>query len=237
MKNSKGKGSSVWKNFGWLREKESSSVPRSKAGEESAKQAASGMETPRAPEDSPRKEGLLKKFQKHMAAAAFAESGEHVSAQEILEPVRRPKAVLLVIEGTAPDLSAFAYAMNLCARTSAQLDILRVIEGPQEEPGSGSAEDRIAKEKQQIADLEDRLRQTGVQHRITVIPGDTNQEVLNYTQNHRDISTVILDSQAGREAPGKAKKQTQLVRKIAQYLSVPVVTVLPRQPANAVTGH
>jgi hypothetical protein len=141
--------------------------------------------------------------------------------------------VLLVMDGTTPDPTAFAYALNLCKRTNAQLDILGVIECRREEVDSPSSRERIFHDRQQLSGLEDRLREKGILHRISVVPGDTNEEILNYTKDHRDIATVILDAPAGREASGKAKKKTRLVRRIAQYLSVPVVTVLPRQPAAA----
>jgi len=177
-------------------------------------------------------EKLVAKFQRHMAAATFAESGEHKSAQEMLEPLRNPKTVLLVVYSTVPDAAALGYALNLCKRTNAHLEILCVSESPQEETGFNSDEKKVDREKEQCAELVDHLSKADVPYTITVNPGNTNQEVINCLKDHRDVSTVILDSQTGSDAPTTATRRTRLVRKIAQYLSVPVVTVLPRQPES-----
>jgi hypothetical protein len=184
MKDGKRKASYVWKNLGWRRELEPYSDAGVPASDDSA-QATNTTETQPATEDKPHKEGLFAKFQKHMAAAAFAELGEYESAHEILEPERSPRSVLLVMDGTTPDPTAFTYAQNLCKRTNAQLDILRVIDCPSEEVGSRSVDERIAHETQQVAGLGDRLRERGIPHKITLAPGDTNEEILNYTKSQR----------------------------------------------------
>jgi len=178
-------------------------------------------------------EKLVAKFQRHMAAATFAESGEHKSAQEMLEPLRSPKTVLLVVYRTAPDSAALGYALNLCQRTDAHLEILYVSESPQEEIGSASDDNTSAWENEQFSRLKDILSKAEIPYTITTNPGNTSQEVLNYLRDHREISTVILDSHTGSEAPMRTKRRTRLMRKIAQYLSVPVVTVLPREQESA----
>lgn len=222
MKSKKRGVSGVLNSLGWTRKDNSSTETRADASAESHATAAQ-----EAQPSSPRKESLFAKFQKYMAAAAFAELGEHAVAQEMVDPGRGAKRVLLVIDGNAPALEAFTYALNLSRRTDSGLDILQVIER------SGSGDEAIGNEQllidtQDVAGLRARLREAGIPHSIVIRQGDTNEAVLNYTREHGVISALVLDSASDGEASGRTRRCSQLVRRISRYLAVPIVTVMPR---------
>ena len=61
------------------------------------------------------------RFDELMSAIAFAESGEHEEARNVLKG--RDK-VLLAVSDVSFDPNVFSYALNICKRTSAGLDIL-----------------------------------------------------------------------------------------------------------------
>ena len=63
-----------------------------------------------------------------LAAVAFAEVGEFETAQEMLRSTKRLQTVLLVIEGETPDEDTFSYAVRLCQRMEAEIDILQIID-------------------------------------------------------------------------------------------------------------
>lgn len=71
---------------------------------------------------------FLKTFQDSMAAAAFAEAGEFEAALSFLEPLKGvlKKKVLLTIDGEEIHPNLIQYAINLCKRIGAGLEILHV---------------------------------------------------------------------------------------------------------------
>ena len=77
---------------------------------------------------------FFKKFEADMASAAFAEEGEFDTARAIsLEGKNSGKKVLLGAEGTGVDHKAYRYALNLCRRVGADLEVLQVEPGRIEE--------------------------------------------------------------------------------------------------------
>src|SRR4030067_638984 len=68
---------------------------------------------------------LLKKLETMYAAVAFAEAGEHETARQTLKEQRK---ILLALRGEKSDVDAFRYALNMCKRIDAELEILYVSE-------------------------------------------------------------------------------------------------------------
>ena len=72
-------------------------------------------------------ESLKQRLEDHLAAVAFAEAGEFETAVEMLPRSRKRDRVLLAIEGEVPTPSTFDYALSLCKRIDADMDILQMI--------------------------------------------------------------------------------------------------------------
>ena len=181
----------------------------------------------------PQKEGLLEKLQRHMVAAAYAEAGELESAQEVMSTARSLRTVLLVVEGSVPDPATFTYAVNLCKRTNAQLDILQVIEKSYTNGDYSDLSQLLAEGSHHIMGLVRKLEESRVNFKVTVKLGDINEKLTNYTKRRKDVSTVVLDSAKARADSSDNGAWARVLENIAHQLSVPLVTVVPR---NAVTA-
>jgi hypothetical protein len=177
--------------------------------------------------------GLLEKIEQHMAAAVYAEAGQFESAQEFLASSRSPKTVLLVIEGAVPDQATFAYALNLSKRTKGELDILQVIEKSNTKNDYEYLSQAIAEGSQNIVRLVRELEEAEVPFKVTIRLGDLNQKLFNYARRHKDVSMVILDSVHVRASSDERNGWAGLVENIARQLSIPLITVAPREPVGA----
>ena len=183
----------------------------------------------------PLKEGFLEKLQRHMVAAAYAEAGELESAQEVMSTARSLKTVLLVVEGSVPDPATFTYAVNLCKRTNSQLDILQVIEKSDAEGDYSDLSQSFAEGSHRIIGLVRKLEESKVPFKVTVRFGDVNENLRNYTKRRKDVSTVVLDSAKARADSSDNGAWARVLENIAHQLSVPLVTVVPRNAATAPT--
>ncbi len=183
----------------------------------------------------PQKEGLLEKLQRHMVAAAYAEADELESAREFMSTTRSLKTVLLVVEGAVPDSATFTYAVNLCKRTNSHLDILQVIEKSDAEADFSDLSQSLAEGSHHIIGLARKLEESRVPFKVTVRFGDVNEKLENYTRRHKDVSTVVLDSAKARADSSDNGAWARVLENIAHQLSVPLVTVVPRNAATAPT--
>lgn len=171
------------------------------------------------------KETLRQKLQKHMAAIAYAEAGEFNAATELLEPSSKTRTVLLVIEGAMPDPAAFTYALKLCKRTKAELDILQVIESGNEHDYE-SLSQKMTEGSQNIVAMVRKLEEDEVPFKVTIRLGDVNQKLFNYARRHKDVGMVVFDSPKAKQASQENKGWSRLVDEISRQLSIPLVTVL-----------
>lgn len=183
----------------------------------------------------PQKEGLLEKLQRHMVAAAYAEAGELESAQEVMSTARSLKTVLLVVEGAVPDPATFTYAVNLCKRTNSQLDILQVIEQSDAEGDYSDLSQLLTEGSHHVIGLVRKLEESKVSFKVTVKLGDVNEKLRNCTKRRNDVSTVVLDSAKARADSSDNGAWARVLENIAHQLSVPLVTVVPRNAATAPT--
>ncbi|HMK36410.1 MAG TPA: hypothetical protein VK463_15155 [Desulfomonilaceae bacterium] len=176
-----------------------------------------------------KKDTLRQRLQKHMAAIAYAEAGEFETAEELTEPSSRTKTVLLVIEGETPDPAAFNYALKLCKRTNAELDILQVIASGDEHDYE-SLSQKMTEGTRNIVAMVKLLEQDDVLFKVTIRLGDVNQKLFNYAKRHKDVGMVVFDSPKAREGSQAYKRWSRLVEEISRQLSIPLVTVVESTP-------
>ncbi len=121
---------------------------------------------------------MMSKIERAMTAITFAESGEFDTAREI---INRNRKVLLGI--TNADVKALCYAVNICNRVDADLDILFVY-----------GTDRVVPETDVLNFIKSELKSEDINYTITQKIGSLKQELIDYTINRREIIFVVVGS-------------------------------------------
>jgi len=163
------------------------------------------------------------------------------------------KKVLLSIDGMTPDQKAFHYAVALCKRIKAELNIFQIIrpryyrnymkkirknallakkvmEGAMvaatfaEAGEHETALDMMAEASKQIDHLLQESEKAGVHCRFSIKSGDPEKEIVEYVNDHRDVILTIYDAFDVNGTVDISEKKNTLA-KIKRKLSVPLVTV------------
>jgi hypothetical protein len=163
------------------------------------------------------------------------------------------KKILLAIEGVAPDRSTFSYAVALCKRMRAGLEILQIL-SPQtyrsylEKVKRGARHAKNAFENAMVAvtfaeagqhDIVEQMRiqardnldrliprpeREGLEYHLTLKPGNPDDEILRYVYDHRDVILTIYDAAGIRdEQECRSDKKRSEIQAIAQKLPTPLV--------------
>ena len=161
------------------------------------------------------------------------------------------KQVLLAIDGNIPTDSVFQYAVDLCGRIQAQLNILQFIkkEGlnrclsstkkkvgrlgkllENSFAGIAFAEEGVAHMAGEfLPDVSDSLRElikrghAEISLEVTVSSGKPEKELSNYIDDHQDIVLTIFDP--SRDQPMEAGNSLLTIDTMKKNLSVPLVVV------------
>jgi len=147
---------------------------------------------------------LMKKFEDAMAAVAFAEAGEFETARETL---REQRKILLALTGERSDINAFRYALNMCKRIGAELEILYI---------SDLSEDLLNQ-------FQAELKKEKIVYRLIQRNGCIKEEILTYTGRKREILFVVVESSDGLNI--KCKKADKIIAKPWDNLKCPLVVV------------
>ena len=136
------------------------------------------------------------KFQKAMAAAAFAEVGEFETARQLAGKNKNAhKKVLVVLEGDDLSMRILNYALDLCKRLGGQLEILHK-QGP---------------EKMDITKTEvwqEFAEKTEDVFCLSLKPGESLDDTLiEYGKTRRDILCVVLRIDLMEKRPDKKKNE------------------------------
>jgi nucleotide-binding universal stress UspA family protein len=121
---------------------------------------------------------LAAKFEEMMTSVAFAEAGEVAGAIKIL---RERYKVLLVLTGEETDLKAAKYALNMCKRIGAGLEVLYVTENEDEMP---SLEECLKE-----------LKTKGIEYQILKCKEPMKEEIIRFTEKEKGIRFVVIDSE------------------------------------------
>jgi hypothetical protein len=185
-----------------------------------------------SPKDS-KKSGLKNRLMARLAAVAFAEAGEFETAQEMARSSKRLQTVLLVIEGETPDEDTFNYAVRLCQRMEAEIDILQIIDRNDNSNDYDLLSRRMSLGSTHIVTLLQRLERENIPFKITIRIGDVNQKLFNYAKRHKDVAVVVLDSPKMKASPKRDRAWSGLAETLSRQLSIPLVTVFDKQAMGA----
>ncbi|MGB6068440.1 MAG: hypothetical protein WBG50_26830 [Desulfomonilaceae bacterium] len=194
----------------------------------SGQSGESGSANQAAPTKS-RLQSFRERLQKQMAAIAYAEVGEFQTATELAATSEPSKTVLLVIEGESPNPAPFAYALNLCKRTNAELDVLQVIEQSREGEDYELLSHKMIEGSRNIVGLVRQLEEDDIPFKVTIRLGDASQKLFNYAKRHKDVAMVIFDSPRLRKETEKSQAWVKVLENISHQLSIPLITVLEKQ--------
>jgi hypothetical protein len=138
--------------------------------------------------------------------------------------------VLLVIEGREPAEAAFSYAMGLCKRMDAHMDILLVMR----KTGTSLDEEISAPLREslqrRLAPLVRDLELAGVPFSLIVCRGDLREKLYEFAQGHKEVKMVVYDSPKAREESAVSRGWHRMVETISRRLSIPLVVVSAKQP-------
>ena len=161
--------------------------------------------------------------------------------------------ILLAIDGIAPDSRIFNYAVALCKRMRAGLDVLQIL-GPRsckkylkkvkqsalnarsvfEDTmvavtfAEAGQHDITGQLKMQVFENIDRLipksEKDGIDYHLTLKSGNADEEIVRYVCDHRDVVLTIYDACRAQDEPERASViKRNVVRQIGQKLSTPLV--------------
>ena len=164
---------------------------------------------------------LIAKFETAMSAVAFAEEGEFDTARQMLSPGKNAhKKVLLGIDAVEVDTKILRYALNLCKRVGAKLEVLQVLRP--EELGETTKSIGLHAHQLCLSPLQNSLERMGIAYQPLLTNTSLVEELVSYIGKRRDIFCVVLEATQTEEKPSLSVKQ-RLVEEF-EKLKCPVVT-------------
>ncbi len=163
--------------------------------------------------------------------------------------------VLLAVDGIRPRQNLFQYAVQLCERIKAELDILHVInpktygmcfrkacEGASKarqyfestmmavafaEAGEhATGEALMAEAQKNLYGMLPESERSRIRPRLTISSGDPCNEIVRYVSKHRGVVLAIYDTGQDHSWERNAsKKRASLFQKIRQNLPIPLVVL------------
>lgn len=119
----------------------------------------------------------IKRIETAVMSATFGEEGETGMARELINDERR---IVLALKRDHMDKKVFRYALNLCKRIGADMDILYI--------SSSDAHDSLLEAWLSELDSE------GVNYRLEHKKGSLRQELINYTNEKKKILFAVTES-------------------------------------------
>jgi nucleotide-binding universal stress UspA family protein len=182
--------------------------------------------------DASKKESFSEKLKADFAAIAFAEAGEFDTARDMAARNGKPRTVLLAIEGERPSKMALDHALGLCKRMSAELDVLQLVENPQDLSDPNELGRRMSEASSNVVTPLKDVQKQGIPFKITLRLGDVNDKLINYVKRHKDVAIVVFDSPCAGSSDGRSRHWRKLVERFSQKLAVPLVTIAERNPLS-----
>lgn len=168
---------------------------------------------------------LIKSLEDTMTSTAFAEAGEPVTAYKIYHQGRNArKKVLLGTDSQELDINTIGYALTLCQRVEAGLEILHVIPNGKAPAG---ASDTYASPRQ----LQTLLGEIGIDYRPVESRESFQSELIDHVSGRNNILCVVVGSGSRSQEKDKLKKKMTALAKAFGKMNCPLVVY--EQPAVA----
>lgn len=147
-----------------------------------------------------------KKIENLMSAITFAEVGEFETAKGFLQEDRR---VLFATKDGQEDKQAFTYAVNICKRIGANLDILFVSSKMTLTP--------------LIEGFIKELKKEGISHSVSQKEGCLKNQIVDYTNEKKGILFVVVES--SKNLDSNCRRNGINFSQALKKLSCPLVVV------------
>ena len=162
--------------------------------------------------------------------------------------------VLLAIDGITPDKKAFNYALELCTRIKADLDVLHIVrsrnmngflekainrakcaklffEGTMmattfAEAGEHETADNLMNQAlKNINKLLPESEKAGISCHLTMKSGNPNEEIVRFVKDHKNVVVAIYDPSDKKKQNASDPKIKKMIRSITDALPIPLVMV------------
>jgi len=162
--------------------------------------------------------------------------------------------VLLAIDGITPDKKAFNYAVELCSRIKAELNVLQIIRSQNANNFFDKAISRAKHAKlffegtmvaatfaeagehetaanlmnQALANINKLLpesEKSGISCHLTMKSGNPSEEIVRFLQEHKDVVIAVYDPTIEKEQNTSERKIKKLIQSITDALPIPLVMV------------
>jgi nucleotide-binding universal stress UspA family protein len=162
--------------------------------------------------------------------------------------------VLLAIDGITPDKKAFNYAIELCSRIKAELNILHIIrsqnannffekaiykakhakllfEGTMvaatfaEAGEHETANDLMSQALKNINKLLTESEKLSISCHLTMKSGHPSEEIVRFVREHKDVVVAVYDPAGEKEQNTSDRKIKKMIRSITDTLPIPLVMV------------
>lgn len=148
----------------------------------------------------------LKEFEDIMSAVTFAEAGEFETARQIAKGNQK---VLLTLTGRESDRKSFKYALNICKRIDAGLEILYT-----------SKKGEIL---QMLREFQEELNKEGIIYEVIQGSGCIKEAIIHHTEKNRDIQFVVIESSDTLDLD--CKRDDRVLSEAWKRLKCPLVVV------------
>ena len=162
--------------------------------------------------------------------------------------------VLLAIDGITPDKKAFNYAVELCTRIKAELNVLQIIRSQNANNFLDKAISRAKHAKllfegtmvaatfaeagehetaanlmnQALANINKLLpesEKSGIPCHLTMKSGNPSEEIVRFLQEHKDVVIAVYDPADEKDHNTSDRKIKKMIRSITDALPSPLVMV------------
>jgi hypothetical protein len=174
-----------------------------------------------------RLKNIFKSFEDTMTATAFTDAGEHASAFRIYQNGKNArKKVLLGTDNMELDLQVIGYALKLCHRVEAGLEILHVINDEKEEASEPKRAGVSASPRQ----LQSLLGEMGIEYSPVKAQASLQNELIDQVTKRNNIMCVVVGSPKGHKEKTSGRNWNALAKAFGK-LNCPLVVCEQPVPA------
>lgn len=171
---------------------------------------------------------MFKALEDTMAATAFSEAGEQASAYRLYHQGKNArKKVLLGTDLKNLDLQTIGYALRLCQRVEAGLEILHVVSTDTVDFNKSDERDVYASPRQ----LQTLLGDLGIEYTPVTAQESFQKELLDHVSKRTNIMCVVVGPTVDNREKSTGNKKMKALAKAFSALNCPLVVYNQPTPA------